>query len=464
MATLNKSDVFASLPKPPEGSLRSQIREALGCSRAKLVVLDDDPTGTQTVYDVPVLTEWSVAALRREFENDLDCFYILTNSRSLARDDAAAMNREIAQHLQEAAEGRPFHVVSRSDSTLRGHFPLETDVLNEVLGPYDGILLVPYFEAGGRYTIGDVHYVAEGEQLVPAGETPFALDATFGYRHSNLKSWVEEKTGATISASEVHSISIECIRREGLDGIEARLKELQGGAVCIINAAAPSDLDLVMLALGRVEAAGKRFLFRTGAQFVSARLGLEDRPLWRPERAESALGGLVVVGSHVPKSTQQLEHLLADGNLEAEILDVKELLDAGESLIAAKVTKVSELISSGRDVVVYTSRELVLGADPEASLAVSRQVSEALVSIVQRLTVSPGFLIAKGGITSSDVATRGLGIKRARVLGALLPGVPVWETAGETRFPEIPYVVFPGNVGGTESLLDAVRLFQDCRA
>ncbi len=456
--------MFATLPPQRNESLRAAVRQELEHSQSKLVVLDDDPTGTQTVHGIPVLTEWSVPSLRREFENDLSCFYILTNSRSLGREEAGALNREIALHLVEAAADRPFHVVSRSDSTLRGHFPLETDVLSEVLGPYDGILLVPYFEAGGRYTIRDVHYVAEGEHLVPAAETPFASDATFGYQHSNLRDWVEEKTEGVISSGRVKSISIDLIRKEGVDGVEAQLMELEKSSVCIVNAAAPSDLEPVMLALGRAEAAGKRFLFRTGAQFVSARLGLEERPLWRPTKGTSSVGGLVVVGSHVPKSTQQLEHHLAEGDLEPEMLDVKQLLDQGEGVVSNKVATVAEHLSSGRDVVLYTSRELVLGADPEASLAVSRHVSEALVSVVQQLPKAPSFLIAKGGITSSDVATRGLGIQRALVLGAILPGVPVWETASETRFPGIPYIVFPGNVGSSSALLDAVKLFQDCRA
>lgn len=464
MSILNRAEVFASLPPQRVESLRELVREELRLSGAKLVVLDDDPTGTQTVHDIPVLTEWSVAALRREFANDLGCFYILTNSRSLGRSDAAALNREIACHLVEAAEGRPFHVVSRSDSTLRGHFPLETDVLSEVLGPFDGILLVPYFEAGGRYTIDDVHYVAEGEHLVPAAETPFASDATFGYGQSNLRNWVEEKTDGAISTNQVKSISIELIRTKGIEGVESQLKALKDGSVCIINAAAPSDLEPVMLALGRAEAAGKRFLFRTGAQFVSARLGLEERPLWRPPKEPSSVGGLVVLGSHVPKSSLQLDHLLAHGNLSAEKLDVNQLLEQGGSLVSEQVKSVAEHLSAGRDVVLYTSREVVLGSDPEASLAVSRRVSEALVSVVQQLPVAPSFLIAKGGITSSDVATRGLGIKRALVLGAILPGVPVWETAAETRFPGIPYVVFPGNVGSTSALLEAVTLFQDCRS
>jgi uncharacterized protein YgbK (DUF1537 family) len=68
-------------------------------------------------------------------------------------------------------------------------------------------------------------------------------------------------------------------------------------------------------------------------------------------------------------------------------------------------------------------------------------------------------LIAKGGITSSDVATQALNVSRAVVMGQLLPGVPVWQLGAESRYPGLAYVVFPGNVGRSKSLLEAVAQF-----
>ena len=442
--TVTRSEIFDSLPALGRTDYLPEIQTALRTKREKLVVLDDDPTGTQTVYDIPVLTEWSVSSLREEFQNELDCFYLLTNSRSLGEEDARQLNLEIAANLKTAAEGKPFRVVSRSDSTLRGHYPLETDALTEVLGPFDGVLLVPYFEAGGRYTIGDVHYVAEGDTLLPAAETPFARDVTFGYRKSNLREWVEEKTKGRIEAQVVESISIDQIRNQGVDGVETLLLRLQDGVVCIVNAAAPSDLETMVLALARAEEAGKRFLFRTGAQFVSTRIGLRERNFWRPEPSSSRVGGLVVVGSHVPKSTQQLNHLLEHGQMETIEFEVKRLIDDEPDLVSNLVSQVDQHLIDGRDVVVYTSRDLVLGANAESSLALSRRVSEALVTLVRSMTVSPSFFVAKGGITSSDLATKGLGVRRAMVLGPILPGVPVWETGMIRDFQRFPISCFQG--------------------
>jgi uncharacterized protein YgbK (DUF1537 family) len=164
----------------------------------------------------------------------------------------------------------------------------------------------------------------------------------------------------------------------------------------------------------------------------------------------------------VPKTTTQLEALLRNESLERVEISVEGILDvanrAGE--LSRAVVLVNAALLAGRDVVVFTSRKLVTGAGAEASLAIGNQVSEALVDLLRGIEAQPRYLIAKGGITSSDLATRGLGVKRAMVLGQILPGIPVWELGAETKFPGLPYVVFPGNVGGPDALAEAVNKFK----
>jgi len=447
---LSKAETFATLPPPFPDDLRSQIR-AIVASRPdhKLVVLDDDPTGTQTVHDVPVLTTWDVATLRAEFAQPGPCFYILTNSRSLAPDAAFELNRTLARNLKAAVPTRSgFTVFSRSDSTLRGHFPLETDVLAEELGPFDATILIPYLEAGGRYTIDDVHYVAEGDQLVPAAETPFARDAVFGYRHSNLREWVEEKTSGRVKAGDVVSFSIHELRT---GSILAKLRGLSRGTVAIVNCASPADAEAFAMATLQAEKGGGRYLFRTAAQFVSARLGLEPRPLLTAsDLGVPRVGGvLIVVGSHVPRTTEQLTHLLNRTGIARVELAVHSL---GDETIADAAKQVNDRLRAGEDVVLFTSRQLIAGADAAESLRIGQRVSAALVEIVSRLATSPRLIIAKGGITSSDLATKALRVRRAIVRGQILPGIPVWQLGPESRFPGINYVVFPGNVGAPDAL------------
>lgn len=244
---INKAVLFDTLlPEWPHAVL-PQIQERIADGGHKLVVLDDDPTGTQTVYDIPVLTEWGVDVLAAELANDLPAFYVLTNSRSLPLLEAKALNAEIAHNLAAASKqvGREFAVVSRSDSTLRGHYPGEVDALTDALGQeVDACLLIPFFLEGGRYTIDDVHYVAEGDKLIPAAETPFAQDAAFGYRSSNLREWVVEKTDGRIGPEQIRSISLETIRRKGPSGVAIALTELTGGGVCAGAVGAGDAADL----------------------------------------------------------------------------------------------------------------------------------------------------------------------------------------------------------------------------
>jgi uncharacterized protein YgbK (DUF1537 family) len=453
-------------PEWPDDPLPA-IRAAVGAANQMLVVLDDDPTGTQSVHSIRVLTRWTIDALRAELESEAPAVYLLTNSRSMPLAQAQALNAEIGRNIQAATQPstrRPV-VVSRSDSTLRGHFPGEVDALAAALGGgFDATLLIPAFIAGGRYTINDVHYVADGDRLIPAGETDFARDATFGYRASNLREWVAEQTGGRVPAEQVATISLATIRRTGPEGVAAQLAQLHSDAVCVINAASERDLAVVALGIIQAEARGKYFLYRTAASIVPLRAGIIRRPLLT--RADLELpatgGGLIVIGSYVSKTSSQLDALLTQPGLARIEIDVAELLfgDDGEREIA-RVAAAAELrLRENQDVVLFTSRQLITGADAEHSLAIGGRVSSALVSIVRSISVQPRYLLAKGGITSSDIATRGLDVERALVLGQILPGVPVWRLGPESRYPDMVYLVFPGNVGGPGALAEVVAALQ----
>ncbi len=447
-----------SLPPLWKGEPATDTSGALEGRRHKLVVLDDDPTGTQTVHGIPVLTDWKVEQLRSEFENDLPCFYLLTNSRSLPDHEARQLTQSISRSLKQAAGNQhTFTVVSRSDSTLRGHFPAETDVLQAELGPFDATLLIPFFEAGGRYTIHDTHYVLQDDQLVPAAETPFAKDSVFGYQNSNLKAWVEEKTKGRVTSEEVHSLSLDCIRTKGPEGVLEQLRDLKNGTVCIVNAAHTADLNVVAKACQQASKEGLRFLYRTGAQWVSSWLNLEPHIVRYSGTAENedSAGGLIIVGSYVPVSSRQLSRLRGQPDLVEIECSVHDFLNETRCAERLKeiVLQMNEALSLKKNVVIFTSRDLITQGSSQGDLNIGNQVSHALVQIVKNLRLQPRFLIAKGGITSNDIATHGLGVKRAMVLGQAHPGIPVWELGPETNYPGMHYIVFPGNVGTDDTLL-----------
>ena len=461
---INKEDLLDHLPPEWPQDLLPLIREQVGASQRKIVVLDDDPTGTQTVHNIPVLTEWSVEALQTELQNDFPAFYILTNSRSLTLPFARSLNTEIGRNLVEAGRraNRAFVVVSRSDSTLRGHFPGEVEALAFGLGEnFHGWIVIPFFLEGGRYTVGDTHYVDEGGWLVPSAETEFARDSVFGYRSSNLRDWVEEKTGGRVPSKDVLSISIEDVRMGGPAGITERLMNLEGSKICVVNAAGYRDVEVFVKGLLDAEAQGRRFLYRSAASFVRVRAGISPRPLLSSFDLDMPAqgGGLTLVGSYVPKTTRQLQKLLALPQVAGIEMDVEELLNGDRS--RAEIDRVSRsaetLLQSERDVVIYTSRRLITAGHAEGDLSIGSRVSEALITTLQQIIAKPRYLIAKGGITASDVATKGLNVRRALVLGQILPGVPVWRLGPESRHAGIPYIVFPGNVGGDDALAETVQ-------
>ncbi|MCH1866520.1 four-carbon acid sugar kinase family protein [Nocardioides sp. CFH 31398] len=453
----------------------ADVRAARGSGARPLVVLDDDPTGTQSVSDLPVLVSWSADDLEWALATGAGGVYVMTNSRSLSPADAEARNREVVRAALEAARrvGVDVDVVSRGDSTLRGHVPLEPDTVIDELAAagvgVDGVLLVPAFGAAGRVTVDSVHHLrnADGDYS-PVGESEFARDATFGYRSSDLAEWLEEKSGGRIAADSVVRLTLDTVRGSTED-LADLLADVTGWRYVVADAVEESDLSALALGLLAAEGRGRRFVCRVGPPFPRALLGHDVRePLTAAEvddlrgsgrgSPSPQTGGLVVVGSHVALTTRQLDVLHARRSPATVELEVERVLGDDASQHLDEVVGATAAALADGDVVLGTSRDLVRGTDPDDSLRIARQVSDAVAAVVARLLerATPRFVVAKGGITSSDVAARGLGMRRAVVRGPMLPGlVSLWEPVdGPGR--GVPYVVFAGNVGDDGSLAEVV--------
>jgi uncharacterized protein YgbK (DUF1537 family) len=453
---------------------RQRIRASHAATGRRIAVLDDDPTGSQTVHDVSVVTvfeeEEYAAALRRPG----DTAFVLTNTRSLPEGRAVALTSDVGRTLFALArrEGYPVDVVSRSDSTLRGHVLAEVRALDAarraVTGRgYDGVLLAPGFFEAGRFTAGSVHWAQVAGEVVPVGATEFARDATFGYAASDLRDFVAEKSGGTITRDAVHAVTLDDIRVGGADRVAEILGRATDGAFVVVDGLDYADYEVVVLGLLLAEEAGRSFVHRTGPSFVRALAGVEPRDpltaadIWPTGR--SGGHGLVVVGSHVGLTSRQVARAQERGNVTEIELDVPTLVDPAtrDTHVAQTGRRVVEALASS-DVMLFTSRTLMRGGDADDSLAISRNVSTAVIEVVRAaLSAHPSWVVAKGGITSHDVAVRGLGIRRAQVLGQLFPGLvsvfrPV-EAAPEAV--GVPYVVFAGNVGDENTLADVIASF-----
>jgi uncharacterized protein YgbK (DUF1537 family) len=467
---VRRAELLGGLPPVPDTSgAAAAIAAHIQRHHTKVVVIDDDPTGTQSVAGVPVVTSADEQDLRWALAQDTPCLFVETDSRAMPESAARTLNEALARRLARLARELDIELrlVSRSDSTLRGHFPAEPLALAEGLrrgglAAPELTVVCPAFLSAGRITVGDVHYVADAEHYLPVAQTEFARDATFGYHHSDLRAWVRARAGAR---AQVTSLGIEELRVGGPTRVADRLLQLEPDGYLVVNAAAPQDLNVFVLGLLATEDAGRQLLLRTGPSLAGHRAALgprqaDDNDLARRGRG----GGLVVVGSHTALTTGQLQVLLERHRLQVIELDATGLADptTGDDAVQSAVHDADAALQRG-DVALVTSRALVRADSAAASLALSRRVADGVAEVVRRLDSEHelGWVIAKGGITSSEVARHGLGARRAWVLGQMFPGlVPVWRLERSGRQP-LPYVVFPGNVGTDDSLADAVSRLKE---
>ena len=428
-------------------------------NQPKIIVLDDDPTGSQTVHSCLLLMQWDVDTLRLGLQDDSPIFFVLTNTRSLPPESAASVTREVCQNLKLALAAEnvtDFLVVSRSDSTLRGHYPIETDAIAQELGPFDAHFLVPAFFEGGRITRESVHYLIIDGVPTPVHETEFARDSVFSYDHSYLPKYVDEKTKGLIGAESVTRFVLDDIRAGSLE----RLLQLCDNQCAVVDGEIQGDLNSFAVDVLTAASQGKRFLFRSAASILTALAALPPQPIASENMAEyvrAGKPGAIIVGSHVKKTTQQLQALLqVEGTAGIEV-DVARLLKDGEKESAQLLTEILERINSvhnaGKTPVVYTSRQELSFKDVKTRLEFGVKVSGLLMDIVRGLPSDIGFLISKGGITSNDVLSTGLSLNSARLLGQILAGCSMVTTTSEhPQFPNLPVVLFPGNVGDADAL------------
>jgi len=472
------SALLASLPPAREdaGALRESIRAMRAADDVLVGIIDDDPTGSQAVHDVQVVTVPDEDACAAAFGGPAGTCFLLTNSRSVGEQTAAELTEEAARCLTAAAGrlGARVELVSRSDSTLRGHVLAEVAAISRVRrqtvgAEPDAVLFVPAFIEAGRVTANGVHWACAGGELVPVGETEFARDRLFGYAASDLKEFLAEKSRGAVRREDITSIGLTHIRQGGPDRVRGLLAGLRHRTWVVVDAVEYSDLEAVACGVLLAEERGRSFLFRTGPSFVRALAGLEPKAPLRgaelapsPDRSEH---GLIVVGSHVRQTSRQVADLMTRGWTVDLELDVPAIMSATGDVVASAAREVTEALGRS-DVLLYTSRTFTAGTGND-SFAVGRAVSAALASIVgQALTAIPAWIVAKGGITSHDLAVDALGMRRAVVAGQLFPGlISVFRPADAAPAAMgMPYVVFPGNVGYDQALTQVVALLRELKA
>ena len=441
--------------------------------QTKIIAIDDDPTGSQTVHSCLLLTAWDEQTLIDALLDASPLFFILSNTRGMDAARAAEVTRHICVNLKQAlhrlktrgVDINPI-VVSRSDSTLRGHYPVETDIIAQELGPFDAHFMIPAFFEGGRFTRDSIHYLMVNDKPVPVHETEFARDSVFGYSTAYLPDYVEEKTRGRIKAASVERFLLADVRGDCTD----RLRHLTDNVCCVVDAETQADLNHFAAQLQRVAQEGKRFLFRSAASLLTALANLPAQPIKAQDMAyyvREQQPGVILIGSHVAKTSAQLDYLRAHTDVVAIEVDVTRLntadaaarLEASIQLAESVITQVEVAHARGKTVAIYTSRKELQFVSQAERLLFGERVSACLMELVRRLPRHIGFLISKGGITSNDVLSTGLKLTTARVLGQILSGCSVVRCPDDhIRFPNLPVVIFPGNVGDETALAQAYTI------
>lgn len=419
------------------------------------IVLDDDPTGTQAVQDVPVLLRWDREAIAAAADGTR-ALHLMTNARALRPADAGAITEDAAGTALAARPGA--RLVLRGDSTLRGHLLEEYEAVRHAAFPDRPpvLLLVPALPAAGRITLGGVHLlVADGTRRA-LHDTEYARDGSFAYRSARLLDWAAERSGGLLDPAAGAELPRAALHAGGPDAVAAALATVARAsrpAACAPDAVDLDDLATIAAGVRRAEAAGVPVLVRCAPAFAAVLDGtLADG--FVPAPRASTDGVLVLCGSYVPNTTRQLAHLLRSFGARPIEPDVQAL--AGDRAAAqaevARAAAAARCALDGGLAVVSTPRERPSGT---TSLEAGARIAQGLAAVLAALDPPPDVVVAKGGITSHVAARDGLGAVQAQVVGPVAAGVALWRVPARGR--EVAFLVFPGNVGTEDALTAVVR-------
>jgi len=424
---------------------------------APFVVLDDDPTGVQTLAGIRVLLAWDGARIRAAL-GGRRAVHLITNTRALP---SARVQPLVEAAARAALAGVPeARLVLRGDSTLRAHVREEYLGVRQVIAPaaWPPLLLVPALPAAGRVTAGGIHYFERDGVRTPLHETEYARDGVFAYTSARLLDWAEERSGGLFAARAGRELPLAVLRSSGARELAAGLAALgsdDAPAVLAPDAETESDLETIAAGYSAAVGRGVAVIVRCAPALVGVLAGTTARePVPLPAAPD---GVLVVCGSYVPLSTRQLR-LLVRRYPEALVeADVIALSGGGAGAEIARLDReASRRLAGGGVAIVATPRERLA---TNVSLETGERIAINLARVVPMVERRPSVLVAKGGITSAVTLRDGVGAQQADVLGPVAPGVSRWMARWPDGSP-LDYLVVPGNVGDDDLLVRLVAGIQ----
>ncbi|MBN18798.1 MAG: hypothetical protein CL758_04905 [Chloroflexi bacterium] len=463
--------IIERLPDEWHEDLIPEIIEIIKKESFCLAVIDDDPAGTQAVADVTVMNTWDYDSILELLNLPEKALFFNTNNRTLNQFEAREIIKNTIILIEQVSDllTSNIDILYRFDSTLRGHFKLILEThLQETKSELNGVIFVPYFSEGRRYTINNIQYVTEydsnkdEEILIPVSDSEFSKDKNFSYTNSNLINWVSEQLGDIDYIKKIKSISIDDIRKGGPDKIQSILNSLSKDQLCIVNAISMKDIEVVAYSLMKVKKNDKKFLYITASSFIRVLLGQKNKPFLNRKslNLKSNKGALIVVGSYVEKTNQQLKKLLESSYVFPIQINIENIILKNQKLNLQEIYKIANLIDQNlklkKNVVIYTNRKFVKLVNCD-SREIGVKILQCLVNIIDNMQIEPNYIICKGSTTADYISKYNFKTSKAKVLGQVVPGVSVWELGLDSSIPYMKFVVFAGNVGDNNSLVEVVE-------
>ncbi len=447
----------------------------------KYIIIDDDPTGSQTVHDCILILKWDYHTLLKGLRSQSNLLFILANTRALSEQDAIKRLEEICLSLNNVFNDlgwskHDYMVISRGDSTLRGHNFLEPDIINKLLGPFDATFHIPAFLEANRITINGKHFVNN----IPVDQTIFAKDEIFGFKTNDVRKLIYDKCNQAINIDQIQNISLKEIESLEIDKKNKAYKfieDLNNNVHVIVDIANYSHLNNFTFVVKHLQKQ-KRFLFRTAASFVSSISEIKDNmksqfyysELRSQSKNNQFMKGLVIVGSYVDLTTLQLKKLLEIKECQSIELDVMNmyrlfrLKDKLDSIISMK-NEILKLIRIAikKDLipVLFTSREIISSPDKDELINFRNFLSLFIAEVVSEIKFEISYLVSKGGITTNTILSRGFRVDDVYLEGQILPGISLVTLKLPNNNKKLPVVTFPGNLGDEYSLVKILEVIEN---
>ena len=411
----------------------------------KTIVLDDDPTGTQCASNVLVLIEWDIDSLTDALRK-FNSVYLQTNSRALNESDAVEQAIRIRTQCLEAGKrlNHKINFVLRGDSTLRGHVFSETEVFME---PNTSIIFVPAYPEVGRTSIDGIHYIKIEDQIHRVDKTEFANDPVFPFSTSKLVDYVSEKS----QRKGIH-IKLKLVRAD-ISHLVKVLSEVLPGSVIIPDIENDSDIEKIAAAILVLREKDIPLIVRCAAPLAATLAGVRSKNYLPGPLMYGEFKTLLIAGSHTEASTKQLTEISHKFGKEL-VINTQDALNNPTNAANLLISMAKKSLLTKGFVAIASERVRKIENN---TLEDGEKIMKAIISVVAKLIENLDVVVAKGGITSAEVARIGIGSKSAWVLGQILPGISVWKLKSRDD-KALTYVVVPGNIGDPKTLVKVLQI------